>query len=74
MDNTFRDSLAVEVGKQIDQMEVLEQEGAILANPLRGFGILHWTAIGGGVHRLLLIPESSRLVVCNHCDGLCAGL
>ena len=66
MDDTFGDSLAVEMCKEINQVEVLKEQRAILTHALRGFGVLYWTAIGGGVDGLLLISEGAGFVVCNH--------
>lgn len=39
VDNTLRDPFPVEVCKQVDQMEVLEQERSVGANPQGGFRV-----------------------------------
>ena len=39
MYNSFRDTLTVEMGKEVNQMEVLQQERSVLANSLRGLRV-----------------------------------
>ena len=69
VDHTLGDALAVEMGQKINQMEVLQKEGAILTDPLRGFGVHDRTAIGGCVNGLFFVSEGTRgLIVCNHDD------
>lgn len=50
MDNTLGDSFSVEVGQQIDEMEVLKQDGTIVPDCLRCRGKGHWTTVGGCVN------------------------
>ena len=45
VDNTLGNSLAVEVGQEINQVEVLQQERAILASSL---GLI-WVRDGGAI-------------------------
>jgi hypothetical protein len=49
VDNTFRNTLAVEVGKEIDKMKVLEQKGSILSNPIRCLGVGNRTTVRSSV-------------------------
>lgn len=39
MHDTLRNPLTVEVSKQVDQMKILEQQRAILADSLRALGV-----------------------------------
>lgn len=67
MDDTLRNSLAIEVGEEIDEMEVLKQERSILANSLAGLWVVDWTAVRGGVNGPLFVPKSpGRLIVEHH--------
>jgi 1,4-dihydroxy-2-naphthoyl-CoA synthase len=67
VDNSLRDTLAIEMGQQINQVEVLEQERAILANSLVRLWVLNGAAIGGGVDWLLVVLEGRCwFVVCHH--------
>jgi hypothetical protein len=67
VDDTLGNALAIEVGQQIDQVEVLEQEGAVLANPLELLGVCNRSAIRCGVDGLLGILEGgSWLIVGTH--------
>lgn len=69
VDNTLGDPLAVEMSQKINQMKVLQKERAILADPLRGFGVHDRTAIGGCVYWPFFISEGTRrLVVGNHAE------
>ena len=53
MDHPLGDSLSVEVGDEIDQMEVLEQERPVDTDSLGFIRVGVWYAIAGGVQRLL---------------------
>lgn len=55
VDHTLGDSLAVKVGQQVDQVEVLQQERTITANALGSLGVHDRTAIGRGVDRSLIV-------------------
>lgn len=39
MHNSLRDPFSVKVGEEVDQVEVLQEKRAILANSLRGLGV-----------------------------------
>ena len=62
MDNALGDSLAIEVGEKVNQVEVLQQEWAILADTLTGLGVHHRAAIAGSIDGLLVIPEGCRSI------------
>lgn len=49
VDNSLGDSLSVEVGEQVDQGKVLEQERSVLADSLGGEGVLDGVTVSGGV-------------------------
>jgi len=49
VDDTLRDSLTVEVGKKVDQVEVLEQEGTVLTHTLGLVGVGNGNTIAGSV-------------------------
>ncbi len=69
MNDSLGDTLAIKMGQQVDQMEVLEQEGAVLPNSLTGFRIVDGTAIRGGINGLFLVAKRARrLVVRNHVE------
>lgn len=71
MDHALRDTLTVEMGKEVDQMEVLEQQRALSTNALPLGGVVNGSAIGSGVHGLLVVLEGrGGLVVSTHCGGL----
>lgn len=53
VDYTLGNTLAVEVGEQIDQVEVLEEQRTVLADTLRLVGVRHGNAITGGVESVL---------------------
>ena len=50
VDNSFWNSLAVEMGDEIDQVEVLEQEWAIDTDSLGFVWVRVWSTIAGGVN------------------------
>ncbi len=67
VDNTLGDSLPVEMGEKINQVEVLKQERTIGANSLPARRMMDGIAIGGSVHRLLIVPKGRcGLLVGNH--------
>jgi hypothetical protein len=67
MDDTLGNPLTIEMSQQIDQVEVLKQEGAILPNPLVLLRVCYGAPVGRGVDRLLPVLESrSRLIVGSH--------
>jgi hypothetical protein len=70
VDNTLRDTLTIEMGQEINQVKVLEQDGAILANSLEFLGVPDGASVGGCVGRLLIVPEGGGgLAVGGHgCD------
>lgn len=49
VDYALRNALAVEVGEQVDQVEVLEEQRTVLADSLRLVGVRHGNAICGCV-------------------------
>jgi hypothetical protein len=49
MDDTLRDSLAIKVGKQVDQVEILQQEGSIETRSLGGVRVGNGDSVRGGV-------------------------
>ncbi len=53
VDNSLWDSLAVEVGDEVDQVEVLKEEGAICTSTLGLVWMRHWDTIAVGVDGLL---------------------
>lgn len=57
VDDTLGDALPVKVGELVDQVEVLEQQGAHVPDALPGSGVGHRSTIGGGVRGLLIVPE-----------------
>jgi hypothetical protein len=67
MDDTLGDTLTIEMSEQVDQMEVLEQERAVLANPLKLLWVRDRSTVGGRVHGLLSILEGrSWSIIGNH--------
>lgn len=67
MDDTLGDSLTIEMSEQIDQVEILEQERAILADPLEFLWVWNRSTVGSRVHGLLGILEGRGwLIVGNH--------
>ncbi len=70
MYNTLGDTLTIEMGQQINQVEILEQERAILPDSLVCLWVLDRASIGSGVKWLLVVPKSTRrLIVQSHdCD------
>jgi hypothetical protein len=70
MDHPLGDTLTIEMSKEVDQVEILEQERAILANPLELLGVWDRGTIGSCVDRLFGVLEGGRwLIVGNH-DGV----
>ena len=68
MDDTLGDALAVKVGEQVDEVEVLEEQRTIGANALPGIGIADWCAVGRCVDGLLAVAvRRGRLLVVTHC-------
>lgn len=61
MDNTLRDTFAIEMGEQVYHVKVLEQQRTHVSHALPRRGVLNGTAIGGGVRRLLVVLERRRL-------------
>jgi hypothetical protein len=57
VDHTLGNPLTIEVGQQVDQVEVLEQERAILADSLELLGVRDRSTIGSRVHGLLRVLE-----------------
>jgi len=53
--DTFWNSLAIEMGQKIDQMEVLKQKRAILANSLGGQRVHYRASIGRSVDWRVLV-------------------
>lgn len=53
VDDALWNSLPVEVRKQVDQVEVLEQERAILANSLSLIGMGVWDTVAGAIESVL---------------------
>jgi hypothetical protein len=49
MDDTLRDPLAIKVGKQVDQVEILQQEGSIETRSLGGVRVGNGDSVRGGV-------------------------
>jgi hypothetical protein len=54
---TLRNTLSIEMCQQINEMEILQQKRAILANSLVFLWVLDWAAIGSCVDRLLGVLE-----------------
>ena len=48
--NTLGDAFSVEVGKKVDEMEILQQDRAVLANCLRGSSEGDRSAVRGSVN------------------------
>ena len=53
VDNTLRNTFPIEVGDEIDQVEILKEERSIGTSPLSLIWMGHWHAIAGGVDGLL---------------------
>lgn len=53
MDDSLGNPFAVEVRDKIDQVEILQQQRTIGADPLGLVGVRHWHAIAGGVDGVL---------------------
>lgn len=53
MDDSFWDAFPVEVGEQVDQVEVLKKQGAVGTDTLSLVWMGHWDAIAGCVENLL---------------------
>ena len=53
MNNSLGDSLSIEMGQQVDKMEVLQQDGTIVSHSLRSSGEGDWSSVGGCVDRPL---------------------
>lgn len=71
MDNTLWDTLAVEVGKEVDQVEVLEKERSV-SDPLIFLLAFNGGAIGRGVNgEVIVLIGGGGLVVGDHYEGLC---
>jgi hypothetical protein len=70
MDNSLRDTLTIEMGQQINQVEVLEQKRAILTNSLVCLWALDGAAIGGGIDWFLVVLEGGCWFIVGHHDGL----
>jgi hypothetical protein len=58
VDDALRNALAVEVGEEINQMEILQQERAILSYTLNLVRVWHRDAIAGAVHDILSLAVS----------------
>ena len=70
VDDTLGDTLTVEMGQHVNQMEVLEQERTILADSLVLLWVLNGTSIRGGVQWPLRVLESGGgLVISDHSCG-----
>lgn len=70
VDNTLWDTLAVEVGELVDQVEVLEKERAIWTTcSLVGLSMGNWGTVGCGIGGLLVVFEGGggRLVRTHGC-------
>lgn len=55
VDDTLGDSLAVKVGQQIDQVEVLKEQRTITTNPLGGLRVKDGAPIGGSVGGVFVV-------------------
>lgn len=62
VDDSLGDPFTVEVGDEIDQVEVLQQQRAIAADTLGLVGMRHWHAIAGGVDGVLGLGVAVVLV------------
>lgn len=49
VDDPLRDPLAVEVGEQVDEMEILQQKRAVLTDSLSLVRVRHRGTVGGGI-------------------------
>lgn len=49
MDDTLGDTFSVEMGKEVDEMEVLEQDWTVVPDSLRGSCKSDWTTIRGRI-------------------------
>ena len=73
VDNTLRDTLAVEVSELVDQVEVLEEERAVRAtSSLVGLSMVNWSTAGCGIGWLLvvLVGGGGGLVGTHDCCGV----
>jgi hypothetical protein len=68
MDHSLRNALTIEMGEQINQVKILKQERAILANSLVRLWTLNGAAIGSGVDWLLVVPEGRCGLIVGHHD------
>ena len=70
VDDTLGDALAIKVGEQVDEVEVLQEEGSILAGTLPGAGVADGVSAGCGVDGLLAVAVARRglLLVGAHFD------
>jgi hypothetical protein len=68
MDNSLGNTLAIEMCKQINQVEILEQERTILTNSLVSLRTLDGAAIGSCVDWFLVILEGRCGLVIGHHD------
>jgi hypothetical protein len=66
--NTLWDAFTIEMSQQIDQVEILKQERAVLADSLESLRVLNWASIGSRVERFLGVLESGRGLVVGHHD------
>lgn len=51
VDNSLRNSLSVKVSKGVNKVEVLQEQGAVLADSLSSKGLRDWAAVGVGESR-----------------------
>jgi len=63
VDDTFGNTLSVEVREEIYQVEVLEEERAVLANTLDLVGVRHGNTIAGCVESVLTLGVAVIVVV-----------
>jgi hypothetical protein len=68
MDHSLGNALTIEMGEQINQVEILKQERAILANSLVRLRTLNGAAIGSSVDRLLVVLEGRCGLIVGHHD------
>lgn len=53
MDDSLRDAFSVKVGDEVDEVEVLKEEGAIDTGALSLVRVRPWDAVAGGVEGFL---------------------
>ena len=63
MDDALGDSFSIKVGEEVDEMKVLKEEWAILADSLRLVGMRHGNAVGSGVNGIFGHGASVPLIV-----------